>query len=559
MKNGIKATTKKMDILPAVKHYIRQLNLYEIFDKHIPKKNNEDLAPAQVLCMMVSNIICASRPLYRVTDWVADYIDGMAEEPINAEKYNDDKLSRGLDKLYKVDRSSIMAELSSNAIEVYNLETNDAHNDSTSITFTGEYEAQEPGTIKLARGFNKDHRPDCKQIVFGLNITSDGNVPLGYELYDGNQTDDKTHIANWEGLRELLEKEDFFYIADCKLCSMENLDHIHDNGGKFITIVPKNRREVKSFPDYLENNIVEWQEAMTVPDSRKKGRFITYKIFEHQEDSAKYRVIWVHSSAKKNQDKGRRDHAIIKVENELAELSKKLNKRKLKTRGQIEEAVKNVCKKNASFFNINVIEEKQIVKKQAKPGKPGPNTVYTEKEISHFKLEYTLNEDAIEKASRMDGTFPLVTNSSIDAAEVLKKYKNQPYLEKRMYTAKSILKVAPVFLEKPRRIEAMLFLYFVALMIVGLLERNIRKNMQQEKIEKLRILPNGMKTATPTLNNINNFFRNVHLSVVSKKNSILSSSIKGVTDTHEQVLRLLKVPELVYSNLKNNWWDFAVP
>jgi len=37
-----------------------------------------------------------------------------------------------------------------------------------------------------------------------------------------------------------------------------------------------------------------------------------------------------------------------------------------------------------------------------------------------------------------------------------------------MYTAKSILKVAPVFLEKPRRIEAMLFLYFVALMIVGL-------------------------------------------------------------------------------------------
>ena len=114
-------------------------------------------------------------------------------------------------------------------------------------------------------------------------------------------------------------------------------------------------------------------------------------------------------------------------------------------------------------------------------------------------------------------------------------------------------------MEKPRRIEAMLFLYFVALMIVGLLERNIRKNMQQEKIEKLRILPNGMKTATPTLNNINNFFRNVHLSVISNKNSTLSSSIKGVTDTHEQVLRLLKVPELVYSNLKNNWWDFAVP
>jgi transposase len=87
-----------------------------------------------------------------------------------------------------------------------------------------------------------------------------------------------------------------------------------------------------------------------------------------------------------------------------------------------------------------------------------------------------LNEDAVLKSARTDGIFPLITNSSIDAADVLKKYKNQPYLEKRMYTAKSILKVAPVFLESPKRIEAMLF--FVALMIVGLIERNLRKNMK---------------------------------------------------------------------------------
>ena len=72
-----------------------------------------------------------------------------------------------------------------------------------------------------------------------------------------------------------------------------------------------------------------------------------------------------------------------------------------------------------------------------------------------------------------------------------------------MYTTKSILNIAPVFLKKPRRIEAMTFLYFIALMIVSLMERNIRKNMAEQQVEKLPILPNGMNTKTPTWNNLN--------------------------------------------------------
>ncbi len=421
MKQGIKAATKRVDVLPLVKHYITKLKLYDIFDRLVPQKSNQHVAPAQVLCMMVMNIICASRPLYLFSEWLADYLDGMAEDQINAAKYNDDRLGRCLDKLFEIDRNSIMTELSGNAIHVHKLETNDIHNDSTSVTFTGEYDGQQEGSVTLARGFNKDHRPDCKQIVFGLNITSDGNVPLSFDLFDGNQTDDKTHVPNWEGLRELLSKEEFFYIADCKLCSMENLDHIHAGGGKFITIVPKNRKEVKSFRKYVQDNDVGWQDALVLPDSRKKGKFTTYRTFEQADGPSKYRVIWVHSSSKEQQDKKRRDHAINKAQKELADLSKKINKRSLKTREQIEAAALKVCKGKAALFDINVIEEKQLVKKQATPGRPRPNTVYHETEISTFKLEYALNDDAILNAGKMDGTFPLITNSSIDAAQAFEK------------------------------------------------------------------------------------------------------------------------------------------
>lgn len=125
-----------------------------------------------------------------------------------------------------------------------------------------------------------------------------------------------------------------------------------------------------------------------------------------------------------------------------------------------------------------------------------------------------------------------------------------------MYTEKSILNVAPVFLKSPKRIEAMLFLYFAALMIVGLIERNIRKNMKDENIEKLPILPGKMKTKTPTWNNLNNFFRSVHLSLIFEGENNLSSTVKGMTDLHCTILRLLNVPWSVYQNIKDQWWIF---
>ena len=128
-----------------------------------------------------------------------------------------------------------------------------------------------------------------------------------------------------------------------------------------------------------------------------------------------------------------------------------------------------------------------------------------------------------------------------------------------MYTAKSILDIAPVFLKKPRRIEAMTFLYFIALMIVSLMERNIRKNMAQEQIEKLPILPNGMNTKRPTWNNLNIFFENVHLSLVEEKGRTVHTILKGVTKLHKTVLRLLGVAISAYTTIRDQWWIFKIP
>ncbi|MCD6212382.1 MAG: IS1634 family transposase [Sulfurovum sp.] len=548
--------TKKVDVLPMVKYYMDQLDIYGLFSKYVETPKRSPVDSAQILSIMVANIVCASQPLYRVEKWAADYMDGLSEYDFNASIYNDDQLAKKLDLLFKADRNSFMAELSSNAIEVYLLENKQIHNDSTSVTFFGQYENEDPEAVKLKHGFNKDHRPDCKQIVFGLNITADGNVPLSFELFDGNRTDDTTHIPNWNALREFLGESDFIYIADCKLCSQKNLDHIHEHGGIFITIVPKNRSEVKQFYEFLKTNPIEWQYAYETPNSRKKSETVLYKTYEGEPSKNGYRIIWVHSSAKEKQDKGRRENRIAKADSQLTELCPRLNKYNLKTKEQIEEAIKKATKGVSDLFQIQLIEDKQIVQGQIGPGKPGPNTQYKEEEHISYRLEWELDHEAIDNLATRDGIFPLITNARIEAAEVLKAYKNQPYLEKRMYTAKSILKVAPVFLKKPRRIEAMTFLYFIALMIVSLMERNIRKNMAEEKIEKLPILPNGMNTKKPTWNNLTRFFEDVYLGMIEKNGQIIHTILKGVTKLHETVLRLLGVSVSVYTIIQNQWWIF---
>lgn len=548
---------KQLDVLPMVKHYICELGLHDLFDKYVPNTNGFEIMPAQVLCMMVMNIVVASKPLYQVNEWLLEYLDGKAEDMDQAGKYNDDRLARCLDSLFYADRHSLMTETTSSAIRVHELECERIHNDSTSVSFYGAYENPEPGAVQLDWGFNKDHRPDCKQIVFGLNITEDGHVPLSFQLFDGNRADVTTHIPNWDGLRDFLGRENFIYTADSKLCSTNNLDHIASHHGKFITIMPKNRKEVGEFYEKLQRgDAIDWQLAYRTENSRKKGCWITYQIYADEVSREGYRIIWVHSSSKEIQDRKTRERRIAKAEEALEELSGRLNKYYLKTRKQIEQAVDKISKRVSDVIDVEIIEEKTVVMVKVGRGRKCPNSKYEEQEHITYRLQWKRNTEGIEKAARSDGVFPLIDNTELPAPEVLRTYKKQPFLEKRFYTKKSILEVAPVFLNKPRRIEAMMFLYFIALMIVSLIERNIRREMAIQDIDRLPVLPSGLNTKSPTWNNIRYFFRNVHLALIKKGKVVLQSRVKGVTALHYKLLELLKIPSKVYGKLCDGWWIF---
>jgi len=270
---------KQVDVLPLVKHYMDELDLFNLFTKYVPASAGSLADHAESLCILTANIICNNKPLYKVQEWLSEYSDGFGGEPVQASLFNDDRLARALSALFHADRHSLMTEVSSNAIRGHKLLTDEIHNDSTTVTFIGKYDTPDPQAVKLKHGHNKDFRPDCKQVVFGLNIVADGHVPVSYKLFDGNTNDDITHIPNWNGLRTLLEKEDFIYVADCKLCSKGNLSYIAANGGYFITIVPKGRKEVKRFLKHLKEQDVQWQEAFETESSRKKGKVNIFRTY----------------------------------------------------------------------------------------------------------------------------------------------------------------------------------------------------------------------------------------------------------------------------------------
>ena len=547
---------KQVNVLPMVKHFMDALDLFSLFKKYVPAAPDSLADHAESLCILTSNIVCDNKPLYKVKEWLSNYSDGIVDEPLEANLFNDDRLARALSALFDADRHSLMTEVSCNAIRVHGLLTDEIHNDSTSITFIGDYKNPDPAAVKLKHGHNKDFRPDCKQVVFGLNITSDGHVPLSYKLFDGNTNDDVTHIPNWNGLRTLLEKEDFIYVADCKLCSHKNLTHIAQNNGFFITIVPKDRKEVKQFLKQLKNNDLEFKDAYQVESSRKSGKVNIFKTYEADRTKNGFRIIWVHSSSKQEDDRERRQKKVDKAIVALEELSPKLNAYHLKTKKEIRAAVDSICKGIKQFLDVKILTERKQIKVKVSPGRPSLESVYKNKWEFKHRIQWELNKQALAEASKTDGLFPLITNTALEACEVLKKYKSQPFLEKRMYTKKTVLQVAPVFLKKEKRIEAILFLYFVALMIVSLIERKIRMNMAKEAIEKLPILPQAMNSKKPTWNNIRYFFRNVHYSEIIQDGVSIQSMVKGLSDLHKQINRLLDVPSPVYKNLQHSWWQF---
>ena len=86
-------------------------------------------------------------------------------------------------------------------------------------------------------------RSDGLQHMVGRARAKGNEAGVGHQRHaqrvcDGNTADSATHIESWDGLRALVGRPDFLYVADCKLATSEQMDHINANGGRPLEAMP---------------------------------------------------------------------------------------------------------------------------------------------------------------------------------------------------------------------------------------------------------------------------------------------------------------------------------
>ena len=556
---NLELDSKTVGALPIINCFLQRIGLRDLLAEYLVSRKNQKLPHAEAIVLFVRNILIEREPLYKLSEWAGAFdpdLVGLAETAPSI--LNDDRVGRSLDALFDADRASLMTKIVLHVVDEFAIDLAQLHNDSTTVTVSGEYKRnrshhQGKSSLALTYGHNKDHRSDLKQLLFTLTVSRDGAVPIHYKGYDGNTTDDKTHIQTWEALRRLTAKSDFIYVADSKLCTREQMNYLGREGGRFITVMPESRKECSWFHDWYHTHGIQWSGLLKRPDLRNPGTCVhVYWGYESPVPSEEgYRIIWILSSQKLEQDSRCRQRRIEKTIHDLDALRQKVGTKRWKTKETIAQAVEAILHKyhSADWFEWKLVPEQVITYKQKGMGRPGKNTEYVKMVKEKWTFEAMPNGIKIQHDSEIDGMFPLLTNipqKQLSMRQILLKYKFQPYIEKRHQQFKSVFKAAPVFLKTPHRIEALMFIYFVVLLLNALIERELRSSMQRLQIRTLPLYPENRKCRYPTTTRIIDLFSNHRRHILCNGSKQIKCFHDDISAIQDQVLQLLDISNSYY-------------
>jgi transposase len=386
--------------------------------------------------------------------------------------------------------------------------------------------------------------------VYNLTITADGAVPVHYKTYEGSRTDDTTHIETWNILCQIAGKTSFLYVADSKVCTRKQLSHIVGFGGQVVTIVPETWQEVEAFKNELrkkkKRRIIIYRRV--IPEDSNQIEYFSCYQGDHRTIKDRYKIHWIFSSEKKKRDQKDREEALKKTEYKLAELSGKLNTRKLKTQKDILKKVDSILDERGikKYFHIALTEITEEYKKQIGIGRPGNKTKYRTVSKKIYSLSYTRNLKTLKEEKNVDGIFPILsTNPDMTAKEALLAYKYQPRLEKRFTQFKTIHKAAPLLFKKIERVEGIMFLFFVALILQALIEREVRNKMKDDKILALPVYPEQRIAYHPTTSKIFYRFSGISLYYLNQGRSIKRYQDE-LSEVQKKIISILGMSEKQY-------------
>lgn len=408
----------------------RQLRLDEFWSERLPS-GRETVPWERVLQLLVVNRLLDPGSEFRVHRQWFDQ-SAMAEllgvDFAAAEK---DRLYRCLDRIGD-HKQELFAYLRQRWQDLFGVQFDILLYDLTSTYFEGEVEE----TPKAKRGYSRDHRPDCLQVVLALVITPEG-LPLAYEVMDGNTSDRTTLRGFLEKVEKIHGKARRVWLMDRGIPTEEVLGEMRAAGDTFY-LVGTPRSKIDQYEKKWLG--LPWQK---VRDS------VEVKLFAEEGE------LYVLA---KSEGRRAKERAIRR--RKLARLLRKLRamRRSCPARDQLLLRI-GAAKKEAGraygFVRISLPKDGQAVTRQS--------------------FTFTLDKDKLRKAELRDGHYLLRSNlAGEDPAVLWDRYVQLTQVEAAFKTMKSELGLRPIYHRLELRVEAHILVAFLAYCLAVTLRQRLQ-------------------------------------------------------------------------------------
>jgi transposase len=482
-----------VNFLPIVAAFVKRIGISEEVNRLCGSQS--DVSPGLLVEAMILDTLNGRSPLYRLEHSLAKMdLELLLGVDIPVSKFNDDAVGRNLDRIYDVGTGKILTAIALRAVNLFSLDTRHVHQDTTSITLYGDYDLYENPDIQhpfaITYGFNKDHRPDLKQLVHSL-LCVDHGIPIFSKCHDGNKSDKKINqdiMGSIVDRMRDLGSRNCIYVGDSAVVTKDNLDLAadKDKGFRFVSRLPASYKEC----GHAINRAVDadsWEELgeLAQQSSSGKRKAAYYHSFETELTlyDRSYRGLVVHSSAHD-------ERKMKKLRRVLAEDLDTITK-VIADHEQIEyaclpDANAAVSRLPKGKFHRLTAEVQEIPKhRRGRPKADGTRPV--DRVVYKLKLNVERNQEVIANVEKGSGCFVLITNTSghgeegIGAKELLTIYKGQDTVERNFGFLKDDAIVNALFLKTPARLEALGLILVISLMVWRLMERTMRGSLKESK------------------------------------------------------------------------------
>jgi transposase len=368
---------------------------------------------------------------------------------------SDEALYRNLDRLHP-QRAAIEQALAARERTLFNLDDTIYLYDLTSTYFEGQC----PHNPQAKRGYSRDHRPDCKQVVVGLVLDRDG-FPKAHEVFEGNRQDRTTLDEMLAALEQRTGRRGgATVVVDRGLAFADNLAQIRARGHHYIVAgrPPERHEHLDAFED-----ATGWTEVLRTPSPRNPGQKKT-RVFIKRARSGDEIHLLCRSDGRLEKDRAIRDTHEQRFLRDLTKLQARVAQGRLRAPAKIHEALgrlKERYPRVARYYALAYDDATRTV-------------------------SGTLQADLQARAQHLDGAYLLRTDRpDLGDEEIWHLYILLTRVEGAFRALKSPLLERPIFHHFERRVQTHIFLCVLAYHLLVTIEK--------------RFLDQGVHTSWATL------------------------------------------------------------